>query len=91
VYVPVNGDEDLRFDLGEPVDDVAGTELGKAGGSDGAHARTCEKGHHSLRDGREASGYTIPTANTNVLYARARPTASRNSAAVRLLGPRVSE
>ncbi len=66
VAVPVHGEQQLRFDLREAVDDAADAELGRAARPDGSQAGGGQEGDQRLRDVREEGGHPIAPADSEV-------------------------
>src|SRR5579884_80144 len=59
VAIAVDGEEHLRLDLGEPVDDAAHSELGGAARPRRADARTAEEGRNRLGNVRQVGGDAV--------------------------------
>src|SRR4029077_14641055 len=59
VAVAVPGEQHLRLDLGETVDDAANAELGRTARPGCTDARAAEKGRDRLRDVREIAGDAV--------------------------------
>ena len=73
VAVPVRGDgqEHLRLELAEAVEDAPDAELGRARGPDRAEARAREEADERLRDVREVGDDPVPGADPQALQAGA--------------------
>ncbi|GAA4992378.1 hypothetical protein GCM10025734_20390 [Kitasatospora paranensis] len=63
VVVPVDGEQDDRLDLLEPVEDAAGAEVGGAGRPDGADGGGREERDDRLRDVREVRADPVAGAD----------------------------
>ena len=73
VAVAADRDQHARLDLGEPVDDAAGAELGRARGPDRAEARGRDEPDQRLGDVRHVRDNAIALLHTEALKARADP------------------
>ena len=63
VGVAADGDQDGGLDLGEPVDDAAGPELGSTGGPDRAQRGAGQERHQRLGDVRHVPGDPVAVAD----------------------------
>jgi hypothetical protein len=82
VPIAVDGEEHLRFDLAEPVDDGAGPEVGRARGPDRAEARRGEERDHRLGTVGEERRHPVSDPDAEMPQAR-----GRRADALRELGP----
>src|SRR3954471_1052027 len=70
VAVAVDGEQDLRLDLGEAVDHAALAEVGRAARPGGADARAREEGGHCLGDVRDVGDDAVARLDTKLLQTR---------------------